>query len=86
MARLMVISATLMIIAILFAAVASGLSVEVKITGDKTASCRGIITFVALDSDCADCLYGVKNFKYASVKCRTDQAAFQCCKTVTKKW
>jgi hypothetical protein len=86
MARSMMITMTLLIISTLLAAVASGLSVEVKITGDKVASCRGIITFVALDSDCGDCLYGVKSFKYASVKCRTDQAALQCCKTITKKW
>ncbi|KAI8078917.1 uncharacterized protein BX664DRAFT_343078 [Halteromyces radiatus] len=62
------------------------LSVEVNIKGPQKKACQGIITFVALDSDCSECLYGVKSFRYATVQCKTDAAALQCCKTVTQSW
>ncbi|CAO3653164.1 unnamed protein product [Cunninghamella blakesleeana] len=62
------------------------LSVEVNIKGPTSKACRGIITFVALDSDCANCIYGVKSFRYASVTCKTDADAAKCCTTVSKDW
>lgn len=67
-------------------AMVAALSVEVNIKGPERGACKGVITFVALDSDCGDCLYGVKDFRYATVKCRSQAAAEQCCKTVTKSW
>ncbi|EPB85379.1 hypothetical protein HMPREF1544_07839 [Mucor circinelloides 1006PhL] len=65
-------------------AMVAALSVEVNIKGPERGACKGVITFIALDSDCGDCLYGVKDFRYATVKCKTQAAAEQCCKTVTK--
>lgn len=62
------------------------LSVEVSIKGPTSKACRGIISFVALDSDCGNCLYGVKSFRYASVTCKTDADATKCCTTVSKDW
>ncbi|KAI9307837.1 hypothetical protein BJ944DRAFT_237533 [Cunninghamella echinulata] len=62
------------------------LSVEVAIKGPTSKACRGIITFVALDSDCGNCLYGVKSFRYASVTCKTDADAAKCCTTVSREW
>lgn len=67
-------------------AMVAALSVEVNIKGPERGACKGVITFIALDSDCGDCLYGVKDFRYATVKCKTQAAAEQCCKTVTKSW
>lgn len=64
----------------------NALSVEVSIGGPKKNACTGVITFLSLDTDCAECIYGVTTFRYATVKCKTDTAAQQCCKTVTKKW
>jgi hypothetical protein len=64
----------------------NALSVEVSIGGPKKNACKGVITFLSLDTDCGECLYGVKSFRYATVKCKTDAAAQQCCKTVAKTW
>lgn len=67
-------------------AMATALSVEVNIKGPQKGACKGVITFLALDSDCGECLYGVKDFHYATVKCKTQAAAEKCCETVTKSW
>lgn len=64
------------------------LSVEVKIrqSGSHRLHCKGVITFLALDTDCMDCLYGVKDLHDATVRCKTVAGTVNCCKSVVKKW
>lgn len=77
-------------VAFLFAMIVltSALSVEIKIKASnaKKLTCKGVITFLALDTDCGECLYGVRDLKYATVECKTPAGAVQCCKTVVKEW
>lgn len=84
MSRLLALFAILLSMVVL----STALSVEVKIkpANSNKLTCKGFITFVALDSDCGDCLYGVHDLRYAAVQCRTPEAAATCCKTVVKKW
>lgn len=64
------------------------LSVEVKIkqSNSHKFTCKGVITFLALDTDCADCLYGVKDLNAATVQCKSASGTENCCKSVIKKW
>lgn len=66
----------------------NALSVEVKIkaANSKKLTCKGFITFLALDSDCGECLYGVHDLRYATVQCKTPAGAETCCKTIAKEW
>lgn len=66
----------------------NALSVEIKIKAvdSKKLTCKGVITFLALDTDCGECLYGVHDLKYATVQCKTPAGAATCCKSVVKEW
>ena len=85
MSRTLILVFTVMIALV---ALTNALSVQVKIkaSGTKKLTCKGYITFVALDSDCGECLYGVHDLTYATVECKTLAGASNCCKSVVNKW